>query len=160
MAQVIADRARRTDRWALHPPLLVFPEGTCTTGTAPLLRFKPGGFVAGVPVVPLCITYRTGAINAGWVWRERPTRVWPLRTWPLDLLHLVRLLLQTRNEVHVAVLPPYAPSTAEQANPALFAANVRKVMATAMGLPATDVGSMEDARAFYAQRNPDYAKSA
>lgn len=160
VAQLIADRARRTDRWARHPPLLVFPEGTCTTGTSPLLRFKPGGFVAGVPVLPLCIVYSTGATNVGWVWRDRPTRVWPLSSWPLDLVHLVRLLLQPGKEVHAIVLPPYTPSPVEQADATLFAANVRKAMAAAMHLPTTDVGSMDDARAFYAQRNPDYAKSA
>lgn len=160
VSQIIADRARRTDRWARHPPLLVFPEGTCTTGEAPLLRFKPGGFVAGVPVMPVCIRYRMGSINAGWVWRERPTRVWPMSVWPMDILHLVRMILQPGKEVHVTVLPPYAPSPAEQADPTLFAANVRKVMGAAMQLPDTDVGSLEDARAFYMQRNPDYAKAA
>ena len=147
----IAERARRTRAWGSHPPTLVFPEGTCTTGDA-LLRFKSGAFVAGEPVLPVVLRYRTGRLNCGWVWRERPTRAAVYRRWPLDLLHLLRILSSWSNSVEVTVLPPYRPSAAEAADPALYAAGVRRVMAAALGVPSEDCGSMEDARAFYEMR--------
>ena len=159
VTQRIAERARRTAAWGRHPPLLVFPEGTCTTGDA-LLRFKTGAFVAAVPVLPVAMRYRTGRLNAGWVWRERPTRARWFRAWPLDLLHLLRLLTAVGNTVEVTVLPPYAPSEAEQRDPAAFGAAVRALMADALHVPREDCGSMDDARAFYAARIKGYAKSA
>ena len=38
-------------------PIVVFPEGTTTNGTA-LTTFKSGAFVAGRPVQPILIRYR------------------------------------------------------------------------------------------------------
>lgn len=155
---LIAERARRTGAWSSHPPLLVFPEGTCTTGDA-LLRFKSGAFVSAQPVLPIVLRYRTGRLNAGWVWRERPTHARAFRSWPLDLLHLLRILSRWGNAVEVTVLPLYVPSAAEAADPAVFAAGVRAAMAAALGVPVEDCGSMDDARAFYSSRIKDYAKS-
>jgi 1-acyl-sn-glycerol-3-phosphate acyltransferase len=155
----ICERAKRTGAWRAHPPLLVFPEGTCTTGDA-LLRFKSGAFVAAQPVLPIAIRYRTGNLNAGWVWRERPTRVRAFRSWPLDLLHLLRILVRWGNAVELTVLPPYTPTAAEAKDPALFAAGVRAAMAAALGVPAEDCGSMDDARAFYSSQDESYAKTS
>lgn len=45
------------------------------------------------------------------------------------------MLCQFVNDVEVEVLPPYMPSTEEQQDPALYAANMRNVYAAASGLP-------------------------
>jgi lysophosphatidylcholine acyltransferase / lyso-PAF acetyltransferase len=37
-------------------PILLFPEGTTTNGRY-LLRFRTGGFIAGVPVQPIILRY-------------------------------------------------------------------------------------------------------
>ena len=71
---------------------------------------------------------------------ERPPRAAVYRRWPLDLLHLLRLLSSWSKSVEVTVLPPYMPSAAEAADPALYAAGVRRVMAAALGVPAEDCG--------------------
>ena len=159
VTDLMTARARRTDCWRKHPPMLVFPEGTCSTGDA-LLRFKSGCFVAGVPVLPLLLRYRCGALNAGWVWRERPTRSRVFRGWPVELVHLARLLVQRNKQLTVTLLPPYTPSPAERADPALFAANVRRAMAASLGVQQQEGASLDDARAYYAQRIKGYAKSA
>lgn len=146
----ITDRACRTGCWDLHPPLLVFPEGTCTNGHH-LLRFKTGGFLSGQPVMPVIIRYNTGAVNAGWVWRPRATRCSFYHRLPTEFVHLARLIGRPwSGTVDVRILPPYAPSAAEQADPRLFAAGVRAAMARALGVPLAEEWSAEDAKAFYA----------
>jgi 1-acyl-sn-glycerol-3-phosphate acyltransferase len=154
----VAARARRTGAWARHPPLLVFPEATCSTGAA-LLRFKSGAFVAGVPVLPLAIRYDAGRLNAGWVWREEATRVRGFRAVPGDLLHLARLLAARGKRLDIFVLPVHAPSAAERADPALFAESVRREVGAALRVPLDSRG-VEDARAYYSMRIKGYAKSA
>jgi hypothetical protein len=52
-------------------------------------------------------------------------------------------LTDTRAKKYVArsaveMLPPYIPSAAEVADPALYASNVRKLMAGALGVPLID----------------------
>lgn len=157
----IVERARRTGRWGRHPPLLVFPEGTCTHGGA-LLKFKSGSFAAAVPVLPVVLRYRAGPLCTGWVWRARaqPPFPRPFRGWPADLVHLARLLAQPGKVVEVTVLPPYAPSTAEAADAPLFAAGVRRAMAAALGVPQEEAASADDARAFYSRMISGYDKSA
>jgi 1-acyl-sn-glycerol-3-phosphate acyltransferase len=153
----LAARAARTRSWAEHPPVLAFPEGTCTTNDV-LMRFKSGAFVAGTPVLPLVLRYSAGALNASWVWRDqRPT--WrPLRALSSDALHLLRLLLACGKTLDVYALPPYTPSAAERADPALFAENVRSAMGAALGVPL-DARGLEDARAYYTARIAGYSKS-
>lgn len=55
------------------------------------------------------------------------------------------LCSQLINRVHVHFLPIYTPSKAEIASPELFAANVRRLMAAAMNVPAT-LHSFDDVR--------------
>ena len=55
-AKRVQDRIRRTGAWAVHPPLVIFSEGTCTNGSA-LLRFKNGPFAAAQPVQPIVLRY-------------------------------------------------------------------------------------------------------
>ncbi len=67
----------------------------------------------------------------------------PLRWAPLVRLpqvssepwHLLRLLCQWRNELEMTILPPYVPSEQEKADPKLYAANVRSLMARALNQP-------------------------
>ena len=47
-------------------------------------------------------------------------------------------LCQVHTRVEVEFLPVYTPSEDEKENPKLYAANVRKVMAEALGIPFTD----------------------
>lgn len=144
---LLAERARRTGEWKRHPPLLVFPEGTCASGHA-LLQFKSGGFVSGQPVLPVAIRLRAGALNPAWVWRLRPTRAaWAARL-PTEAIHLMRVLSRPLNVAEVTVLPPYTPSDEEQRDAALYAANVRHAIATALGVPTEHCGTYDDAKAF------------
>ena len=154
----IAARARRTGAWATHPPVLVFPEGTCSTGDA-LLRFKSGAFVAGVPVLPVAMRYTAGDLCVGWVWREHGASAPPLSRLPVELVHLARLLLARNKAVDVYVLPPHVPDAAQRADPASFAEAVRRDMGAVLGVPLDDRG-VDDARAYYASRIDGYAKSA
>jgi lysophosphatidylcholine acyltransferase/lyso-PAF acetyltransferase len=148
LTQQLADRAKRTGAWQSHPPLLVFPEGTTTSGNA-VLRFKTGAFVAGEPVLPLAIRFKAGPLNGGWAWRPRPTHARWCRGMTTEMIHLCRLLSRPLNRVEVTVLPPFSPTQAERADPALFAQHVREQIAGALGVSTEDCGSIEDAKAFY-----------
>jgi hypothetical protein len=50
----------------------------------------------------------------------------------------LRMLCQFRNDLLVEILPPYVPSAEEKASPALYAANIRKLMADRLGVPLVD----------------------
>ena len=153
----LAARARRTGAWAKHPPVLVFPEGTCSTGDA-LLRFKSGAFVAGVPVLPVALRYTAGDLCAGWVWRDHGASASPLSRLPTDVVHLARLLLARNKAVDVYVLPPHVPDAAQCADATSFAEAVRREMGAVLGVPLDDRG-VDDARAYYASRIDGYSKS-
>ena len=113
------------------PNLILAPEGTCGDGKC-LLRFRTGAFVPGAPVLPILLRYENRRFNPAWgiVADER--------------IHFVRALCQFRKRVDVLVLPPYRPSEAEKRDAALFAANVRKACAEALGLPMRDDQGYEE----------------
>lgn len=117
-------RARALD--LAFPRVLIFPEGTTTTGHA-LLSFKPGAFRPGLPVQPVVIRYPHSHMDPSWV-SDGPGMG------GLVLRHL----LQLHNRVEVSYLPPYTPSPEERADAVLFATNVRRVMATALRVPTTE----------------------
>ncbi len=52
-------------------------------------------------------------------------------------------MCQFVNVLDVEVLPPHVPSAAEQADPALYAANVREEYRTASGLPLVEQSQTE-----------------
>lgn len=158
VTSLITARARRTGAWAQHPPVLCFPEGTCTTGDA-LLRFKSGAFVAGVPVLPVALRYTAGNLTVGWVWREHGAAAPPLSRLPGELVHLARLLLARRKTLDVFVLPPHTPDAAQRADPACFAEAVRRQMGDVLRVPLDHRG-VDEARAFFAERIAGYAQSA
>lgn len=54
----------------------------------------------------------------------------------------VRLVCQFFNYLEINVLPPYIPSQAEKDDPLLYAQNVRKLFADALGVPMVDQVSL------------------
>lgn len=129
----IREIKRRAQSGGLWPQIVIFPEGTTTNGKA-LITFKPGAFIPAVPVQPVLLRYPNKLDTVTWTW-EGPGA--------LKLLWLTLCQLHTR--VEVEFLPVYTPNEDEKKNPKLFAANVRHVMAEALGIPVTD-HTYDDAR--------------
>uniref|UniRef100_A0AAQ4RAP3 EF-hand domain-containing protein n=1 Tax=Gasterosteus aculeatus aculeatus TaxID=481459 RepID=A0AAQ4RAP3_GASAC len=122
----IKRRAHSGGEW---PQIMIFPEGTCTNRSC-LITFKPGAFIPAVPVQPVVIRY--------------PNKLVRLPNIFFTLFEILWLTLcQLHNEFVIEFLPIYTPSEEEKNNPALFAINVRRVMAKALGVPITDY-SFED----------------
>ncbi|KAL3285237.1 hypothetical protein HHI36_019348 [Cryptolaemus montrouzieri] len=119
----IIKRARSKLDW---PQILIFPEGTCTNRSC-LITFKPGAFYPGVPVQPVCIRYPNKIDTVTWTW-DGPGA--------LKLLWLT--LTRPYSYCEIEFLPVYTPNEEEKNDPKLFANNVRKVMAKALGVPMSD----------------------
>nr|XP_020452381.1 lysophosphatidylcholine acyltransferase 1-like [Monopterus albus] len=124
----IKRRAHSGGEW---PQIMIFPEGTCTNRSC-LITFKPGAFIPAVPVQPVVIRYPNKLDSITWTWQG-----------PRAFKILWLTLCQLHNEFVIEFLPIYTPSEEEKKNPALFAINVRRVMAKALGVPITDY-SFED----------------
>uniref|UniRef100_H2LKA7 Lysophosphatidylcholine acyltransferase 1 n=1 Tax=Oryzias latipes TaxID=8090 RepID=H2LKA7_ORYLA len=124
----IKRRAHSRGEW---PQIMIFPEGTCTNRSC-LITFKPGAFIPAVPVQPVVIRYPNKLDSITWTWQG-----------PGAFAILWLTLCQLHNEFVIEFLPIYTPSEEEKKNPALFAVNVRRVMAQALGVPITDY-SFED----------------
>ncbi|KAM6224863.1 lysophosphatidylcholine acyltransferase 1 [Rhynchocyon petersi] len=119
----IKRRAQSDGKW---PQIMIFPEGTCTNRTC-LITFKPGAFIPGVPVQPVVLRYPNKLDTITWTWQGPGA---------LEILWLT--LCQFHNRVEIEFLPVYHPSEEEKQNPALYASNVRRVMAEALGVSVTD----------------------
>lgn len=117
----------RDGRW---PMVILAPEGTCGDGRC-VLRFRTGAFVPGAPVLPVLLSYEAAHTNPAWT--NHASVAW----------HFVRCGTQVRKRLHVRVLPPYVPSAAEKADPALYAAAVRALYGRELGLPLVDQGYEE-----------------
>lgn len=113
------------------PQIMIFPEGTCTNRSC-LITFKPGAFIPAVPVQPVVIRYPNKLDTITWTWQG-----------PGAFKILWLTLCQLHNEFEIEFLPIYTPSEEEKKNPILFAVNVRRIMARALGVPITDY-SFED----------------
>uniref|UniRef100_A0A8C5EBE1 Lysophosphatidylcholine acyltransferase 1-like n=1 Tax=Gouania willdenowi TaxID=441366 RepID=A0A8C5EBE1_GOUWI len=124
----IKRRAHSGGEW---PQIMIFPEGTCTNRSC-LITFKPGAFIPAVPVQPVVIRYPNKLDTITWTWQGPGA---------FEILWLT--LCQLHNEFVIEFLPIYTPSEEEKKNPTLFAINVRRVMAEALGVPITDY-SFED----------------
>ncbi|GAQ82573.1 Acyltransferase [Klebsormidium nitens] len=111
--------ARAAD--ARYPPIFMFPEGTTSNGHC-LLQFQRGAFVAGAPIIPVLLNYKYKYFNPAWTNCSIP-------------LAIFRLLCQFANYLDVTILPLYTPSEDERRDPALYASNMRKHMAGALGVP-------------------------
>ncbi|XP_069476536.1 lysophosphatidylcholine acyltransferase 1 [Ambystoma mexicanum] len=119
----IRRRAHSNGKW---PQVMIFPEGTCTNRSC-LITFKPGAFIPGVPVQPVVLRYPNKMDTITWTWQGPGA---------LDILWLS--LCQFHNYVEIEFLPIYTPSEEEKKNPALYAINVRRIMAEALGVSVTD----------------------
>uniref|UniRef100_A0A671DUM0 Lysophosphatidylcholine acyltransferase 1 n=1 Tax=Rhinolophus ferrumequinum TaxID=59479 RepID=A0A671DUM0_RHIFE len=110
----IKRRAQSNGKW---PQIMIFPEGTCTNRTC-LITFKPGAFIPGVPVQPVVLRYPNQLDTITWTWQGPGA---------LEILWLT--LCQFHNQLEIEFLPVYSPSEEERKDPALYANNVRRVMA-------------------------------
>ncbi|KAA0710647.1 Lysophosphatidylcholine acyltransferase 1 [Triplophysa tibetana] len=124
----IRRRACSAGEW---PQIMIFPEGTCTNRSC-LIAFKPGAFIPGVPVQPVVLRYPNEMDTISWTWQGPGA---------FEILWLT--LCQLHNIIEIEYLPTYTPSEEEKKDPALFARNVRRIMAKALGLPIIDY-SFED----------------
>nr|XP_035938471.1 lysophospholipid acyltransferase LPCAT4 isoform X2 [Halichoerus grypus] len=115
--RVVEEVRRRATSGGKWPQVLFFPEGTCSNKKA-LLKFKPGAFIAGVPVQPVLIRYPNSLDTTSWAWRG-----------PGVLKVLWLTASQPCSIVDVEFLPVYHPSPEESRNPTLYANNVQRVMA-------------------------------
>lgn len=124
----ICARAQSTDN--MLPQLFLCPEGTNTNRKA-LIQFKIGAFAPGVPVQPVLIRYPgTERIDAvTWTFNQNHSYIFSV--W--------YLLANPINRVEVEFMPVYQPSPEEKSSPELYAKNVQKVMADALGVPCLDV---------------------
>ncbi|XP_047238958.1 lysophosphatidylcholine acyltransferase 1 isoform X2 [Girardinichthys multiradiatus] len=120
----IKRRAQSAGKW---PQIMIFPEGTCTNRSG-LILFKAGAFIPGFPVQPVVLRYLNKLDTFSWTWHG-----------PGALKILWLTLCQPHNSVEIEFLPVYYPSMKERENPALFASNVRKLMAKALDVPLTDL---------------------
>lgn len=123
VVEEVKKRATSQGKW---PQVLFFPEGTCSNKKA-LLKFKPGAFISGVPIQPVLIRYPNSLDSTTWAWRG-----------PGVLKVIWLTASQPCTTVEVEFLPVYHPTAEEEINPTLYANNVQKVMARALGIPATD----------------------
>uniref|UniRef100_A0A8C2XAH9 Lysophosphatidylcholine acyltransferase 1 n=1 Tax=Cyclopterus lumpus TaxID=8103 RepID=A0A8C2XAH9_CYCLU len=116
----IKRRARSGGEW---PQIMIFPEGTCTNRSG-LILFKAGAFIPGLPVQPVVLRYPNKLVIT-------------LLSSRFKILWLT--LCQPHNAMEIEYLPIYSPSAEEKESPALFATNVRKIMAKALELPLVDL---------------------
>ncbi|XP_023128009.2 lysophosphatidylcholine acyltransferase 1 [Amphiprion ocellaris] len=120
----IKRRAQSGGKW---PQIMIFSEGTCTNRSG-LILFKAGAFIPGLPVQPVILRYPNKLDTVTWTWQG-----------PGAFKILWLTLCQPHNSMEIEYLPIYTPSEEEKKNPALFANNVRKLMAKALELPLTDL---------------------
>ncbi|ESL11666.1 hypothetical protein TRSC58_00579 [Trypanosoma rangeli SC58] len=107
-------------------PLLVFPEPCCTNSRA-LIQFNTDVFTAGLPVQPLLVRHTYTHFDPAWCCVR----------WPTTRL-LFYTMCQVYHTVELEYLPVYDPSAAERQDATLYAENVRRAMAHAMQVPATE----------------------
>ncbi|XP_054456983.1 lysophospholipid acyltransferase LPCAT4 [Anoplopoma fimbria] len=119
----VTERLTSNGYW---PQMLMFPEGTTTNGSV-LIKFKPGAFLPGLPVQPVLLRYPNKLDTVRWTYKGT--------SWIESLWHTTS---QFYTNVTVEFLPVYKPSQEEKNDPNLYADNVQKLMAKALGLPSTD----------------------
>lgn len=140
MTQVIINRAKlRGDSRQPLAPLLIFPEGTTSTGAA-IVNFKSGAFAAGVPVLPIALKYSTASgLSPAWVA-------------PFPAYQLVMLMLcEVSINLDVTVLPAHIPTPQETKDARKFAKAVQKELAASLGVPVMDHLTYKDGWAMWAR---------
>jgi len=114
------------DRYAYYrPQIVIFPEGTTTNGSA-VVTFHQGAFVPGVAVQPVLIRYPYSHFSPAYPMGVSLPRLF------------FQLLCQFRNDMEVHFMDVYLPSEEEKRNPALYANNVRKIMAEKLNVAVTN----------------------
>ncbi|XP_029310684.1 lysophospholipid acyltransferase LPCAT4 [Cottoperca gobio] len=124
--KAVAQVTERLTSGGYWPQMLMFPEGTTTNGSV-LIKFKPGAFLAGVPVQPVLLRYPNKLDTVRWTYKGT--------SWFETLWHTTS---QFYTNSTVEFMPVYNPSEEEKNDPNLYADNVQKLMAKALGVPATD----------------------
>lgn len=132
-----AEEITRRTRWALDqspealaehgtwPPLLIFPEATCTN-TKAVIQFKLGAFHPMVPVQPVALDFRQSHLDASWVDAVSPA------------MTAIRMMCQVYNKLTVTILPVERPHGPTSGTPAEFAKTVRVAIARALDVPTTE----------------------
>jgi len=110
------------------PPLAVCPEGTTHTGNC-LIRFATGAFRCGRPIQPVIVTSPFSQVH-GYDTSFSCANI---------VLHIIGLMTQPMNSLHVKHLAVYVPNDAEKSDPTLYANNVRKKMAEELGVKCYDL---------------------
>lgn len=127
----IQRRAATGGKW---PQIVIFAEGTCTNRSC-LINFKPGAFIPGVPVQPVCLKYKNKLDTTSWTWNG-----------PGAFKILWLTFCQFNSSFEIEFLPVYVPSEEEKKDVKLFGRNVRSEMARALGVPTAE-NSFEDGQA-------------
>ncbi|XP_027329864.1 lysophospholipid acyltransferase LPEAT1-like [Abrus precatorius] len=135
---VVTERIREAHQNTSAPIMMLFPEGTTTSGDF-LLPFKTGGFLAKAPVLPVILSYHYQRLSPAW------DSISGVR-------HVIFILCQFVNYMEVTRLPTYYPLQQEKDDPKLFANNVRRLMASEGNLILSDVGLAEK-RIYHAALN-------
>mmetsp|Transcript_39635 Transcript_39635/g.122548 ORF Transcript_39635/g.122548 Transcript_39635/m.122548 type:complete len:722 (-) Transcript_39635:181-2346(-) len=104
------------------PPLLIFPEATCTNSTC-VIQFKLGAFAPLMAVQPVALDLRQSHLDASWVDAVSPA------------MTALRLMCQVFNKCTVTYLPVMHPPADK--NVQSFALGVRKAIADALRVPVT-----------------------
>jgi lysophosphatidylcholine acyltransferase/lyso-PAF acetyltransferase len=134
--EMIGNRAKLNMQTHLLPQILIFPEGTTTNGNS-LVSFKPGAFIPGLPVQPVCLKYKFKYLDPSWSMGG-----------PGMVGMMFKMMAQFRNELEITILDPYIPNEQERQNPSLYANNVRNEMAKSLGFETTE-HSYEDVLLLY-----------
>ena len=112
-----------------EPPVMLLPEGSTHNGQS-LLKFFSGAFEGGGPMQPVLIKYPYTHFNDAAFLSSLPA-------------HLLRMLCAPWLRMEVTFLPVYHPSAEEEAEPQLYADNVRATMSEASGLPLSSYSAKE-----------------
>jgi len=129
----VVKEIKRRAKDGTWPPIIVFPEGTCTNREA-LVMFKPGAFYPAVPVQPIVIRFLDDLDYSSWTWQG------------LSVIRLLCIMTsRLNNRAEIEILPVYTPSEEEKTDAFLYSRNVRQLMANVLSIPVTD-HSFEDCR--------------
>ncbi|XP_069489862.1 lysophospholipid acyltransferase LPCAT4 isoform X2 [Ambystoma mexicanum] len=123
VVEEVKRRATSNGKW---PQVLFFPEGTTSNGQV-LLKFKPGAFIAGVPIQPVLVRYPNKIPATIWTWKGNGV-------FKVLWLSLSQLFIR----LEIEFLPVYQPTPEEQKDPMLYASNIQMLMAKALGVRPTD----------------------
>jgi lysophosphatidylcholine acyltransferase / lyso-PAF acetyltransferase len=125
-----------------RPQVLLFPEGTCSNGTA-LLGFKTGAFSPLLPIQAAAISFPTRKdLDISWV-----------SVGPGIIVLLSRLLRSWYTPMTVTWLSPFEPPSIKSSDaPLIYMRTVRQSLASALGVKATQLNIDDVQMGIIAQR--------